>query len=122
MDPLATVREICLAYPEATEQLFGGHAQPTFRVRGRIFAMYVDDHHEDRRLAIWCKAGPGGQDVLVSADPGRYFAPPYVGPKGWVGMRLEGAVDWDDVRALIDESYRLIAPKRLVAELDGRPR
>lgn len=121
MDRLDTVRIICLAYPEATEELFGGHGQPTFRVRGRIFAMFVDNHHGDGRLAIWCKAAPGGQDVLVAANPERYFVPPYVGPRGWVGMRLEGTVDWDEVRALVDESYRLIAPKRLVARLAGAP-
>ena len=102
------LRLICLALPEAAEQETWG--APTFRVRGKIFAM---PRHDDGRLSCWCKAPPGSQMVLVGADPDRFFVPPYVGPKGWVGVRLDGRPDWDEVAALVRRSYRLIAPKRL---------
>lgn len=110
------LRTIALALPEAIEA--GGVAEHTFRVRAKIFALYQDNHHGDGRVATWCKAAPGVQGLLVSADPGRFFAPPYVGPKGWIGIRLDGDVDWHEVGDLIRESYRLIAPKRLVSALD----
>lgn len=83
---------------------------PTYRVRDRIFAM---ERRGDGRLSLWCKAPLGSQAVLVGAAPERFFAPPYVGPKGWIGMRLDGGPDWDEVAALVRRSYRLIAPKRL---------
>ncbi len=85
---------------------------PTFRVRDRIFAM---EKRGDGRVSLWCKAPLGSQAVLVGADPARFFVPPYVGPKGWIGMRLDGGPDWDEVAALVRRSYRLIAPKRLAA-------
>ena len=114
---LQRLRTICLTLPEAAEQVFGGHTHPTFRVRGKIFAMYMDDHHGDGRVALWCKAPPGAQGVLVGANPERFFAPPYVGPKGWIGVRLDGAVDWDEVAGLVADSYRMTAPRRLSAQL-----
>jgi len=104
------LRAICLALPEATEKQTWG--DPTFRVRERIFAM---EKRGDGRVSLWCKAPPGIQEVLVGADPARFFVPPYVGPKGWIGMRLDGAPDWEEVAALVRRSYRLIAPKRLAA-------
>ena len=112
-------RALCLSFPEATEQAFGGHSHPTYRVRGRIFAMYLDDHHGDGRLALWCKAPPGAQQVLIAADPDRFFKPPYVGRMGWVGVRLDRAIDWDELAGLIADSYRMTAPKRLLKLLDG---
>jgi predicted DNA-binding protein (MmcQ/YjbR family) len=112
-DPLVRLRQICLAFPEVTEQ--GGVGDPTFRVRDKIFAMR---HPVDGRLSLWCKASPGAQHVLVDSDPGRFFVPPYVGHHGWVGMWLDVAIDWDEVADLIEESYRMTAPKRLVARLD----
>jgi predicted DNA-binding protein (MmcQ/YjbR family) len=116
---LDRLRSICLALPEATEVNFGGHENsPTFRVRNKIFAMYQDDHHGDGRVAVWCKAAPDGQQILVGADPERFFVPPYVGPKGWIGIRLDRAVDWSQLSGLIEESYRLTAPKRLLRDLD----
>lgn len=116
---LERLRGICLALPEANEQVFGGHTRPTFRVRDKIFAMYMDDHHGDGRMTVWCKAPPGAQGVLVGSDPERFFAPPYVGPKGWIGVRLDRPIDWDELEALITDSYRMTAPKRLLAQLDG---
>ena len=113
------IRQICLALPEAMEQVFGGHTTPTFRVRGKIFVMYMSDHHSDGRLAIWCKAPDGAQAVLAGGDPDRFFVPPYVGHRGWVGVRLERGVDWDLLRDLIIDSYRMTAPKRLLKLLDA---
>ena len=117
-DPLARLRAICLALPEAGER--GGVVEHTFRVRDKIFAMFLDNHHGDGRVAMWCKAPPGAQDVLVGSDPARYFVPPYVGHHGWVGVLLDPPPDWDDVADLVLDSYRLTAPKRLVALLDRR--
>lgn len=115
-DALARLREICLALPEAVEKPFGGHTAPTFRVRDKMFAMTTEDGG-----ATWLKAGPGVQEALVASAPERFFVPPYVGPKGWVGVRLDaGPPDWGELAELVEESYRLIAPKRLAARLDGR--
>ena len=116
-DPLDRLRAICLALPEATEQEAWG--DPTFRVRNKIFAM---PKVGDGRVSFWCKAPPGTQDVLVGADPARYFVPPYVGHHGWIGVRLDTAPDWDEVADLIAESYRMTAPKRLVALLSSSGR
>jgi len=82
---------------------------PTYRIANKIFAM---ERPQDDAVAVWCKAPPGSQVILVGADPARFFVPPYVGPKGWIGIRLDGKVDWKEVTALIERSYRLIAPKR----------
>ena len=115
-DPLDRLRAICLALPEAVER--GGVAEHTFRVRDKIFAMFLDNHHGDGRVAAWCKAPRGMQEILVGSDPDQYFVPPSVGPHGWVGVRLEGAVDWEAVADLVTEGYRMTAPKRLAALLD----
>lgn len=108
--PTDRLRAICLALPEAAEKLAWG--DPTFRVRDRIFAM---EKRGDGRISVWCKAPEGSQGMLVGADPERFFAPPYVGPKGWIGIRLDREPDWDEAAWLIRRSYRLIAPKRLAA-------
>lgn len=104
------LRSICLALPEATEKEAWG--DPTFRVRDRIFAM---EKRGDGRISAWCKAPPGSQEVLVGADPERFFVPPYVGHKGWIGIRLDHEPDWAEVAEVVKRSYRLIAPKRLAA-------
>lgn len=107
--PIDRIRAICLTLPEAHEKVFGGHTTPTFRVRDKIFVM-TNDRHE-----MWCKAPPGAQQVLVGSDPERFFAPPYVGPKGWIGLRLNVTpIDWDLVTDLIRDSYVMTAPKRLL--------
>lgn len=116
-DPLPRLREICLALPEATEKPAG---RPVFQVRGKTFVMFMDDHHGDGRVAIWCKAPTGAQAVLVGAHPARFFVPPYVGHNGWVGVRLDGAVDWDELADLVEQGYRMTAPKRVAALLDRR--
>ena len=114
LDPLERVRRICLAFPEATEA--GGVGDPTFRVRDKIFAM---QHAFKERRSLWCKAPTGLQQALVDAGPDRYFVPPYVGRHGWVGIFLDTALDWDVVAGLLEDSYRLTAPKRL-AKLLGQ--
>jgi hypothetical protein len=107
---LARLRRICLALPEAAEQQTWD--LPTFRVRRKIFAMYV---LQDETPAFWCKAPPGAQTILVNAAPERFFVPPYVGPKGWIGVRLDAATDWAEVADLVGRSWRMTAPKKLVA-------
>jgi predicted DNA-binding protein (MmcQ/YjbR family) len=108
---------ICDELPEADVRP-GQHLKAT--VRGKTFAYHLDDHHGDGRVAINVKVGPGEQAELVASDPARFFVPAYLGPKGWVGLHLDvGEVDEDEVRELVVDSYRLVAPKRLAAQLDG---
>ena len=111
--PLDRLREICLALPQAREK--ETWEIPTFRVRDKIFTMYVED---DDRPALWCKAPPGSQTILIGADPRRFFVPPYVGHKGWVGMRLDNRVNWREVALLVERSWRMTAPKLLARRLD----
>ncbi len=111
------VRRSCLALPEATEKL--SHGSPTFFVR-KSFVMFHDDHHGDGRLAIWCAAPEGAQAFMVESEPERFFVPPYVGHRGWLGMRLDVDVDWDEVGAVINDAYRCVAPKKLLALLDDQ--
>ena len=115
--PLTRLRKLCLSLPEAHEVKAWG--EPTFRVRNKLFAMYAaaDNHHGGGHTAVWCKAAPGNQALMVRADPARFFVPPYVGPSGWIGIRLAGAVDWTEVAELIADAYVLIAPKRVSALL-----
>jgi predicted DNA-binding protein (MmcQ/YjbR family) len=108
--PIDRLRAICLALPEAVEKETWGDA--TFRVRDKIFAM---ERRGDGRAAMWCKAPPGSQMVLVGADPERFFVPPYVGHKGWIGVRLDRKPDWDEVAVIVRRSYRMTAPRRLAA-------
>jgi len=119
--PITRLRKLCLALPEAHE--VEAWSAPTFRVRNRQFAMFADadSHHGGGRPAVWVKAAPGNQDLMVRAAPDRFFVPPYVGPSGWVGVWLDGDVDWPELDDLLRDAYRLIAPKRLGAQLDERP-
>ncbi len=110
MDTVEHIREICMAFPEAAEKPFGGHVSPSFRVRDKIFATINEAQTE-----VTCKAPPGAQGVLVNANPARFFVPKYVGHQGWVGIRLEAAVDWDELAGLLAESYAMTAPKGLRA-------
>ncbi|MDQ3539132.1 MAG: MmcQ/YjbR family DNA-binding protein [Chloroflexota bacterium] len=112
---LAPLRAMCLPYPEAVEaEAFGS---PTFQVRTKNFAMV---HKPDERVSVWCKAPPGAQEAYLASEPDRYYRPPYLGPAGWIAAWLspECQPDWDEIAAIIDESYRLVAPKRLAALLD----
>lgn len=117
-NPLARVRKLCLALPEAHEVVAWG--EPTFRVRNKLFAMYAhaDNHHGAGRHAIWCKATPMTQDLMIRARPDRYFSPPYVGPSGWVGVVLDGKTDWAALADLLRDGWKMTAPRKLVE--DGR--
>jgi hypothetical protein len=111
------VRRICMALPEATERL--SHGEPTWFVQGKkVFAMFDDNHHEAGRVAVWCPAPPGVQATLVDEEPTRFFRPPYVGHRGWVGVRLDVDIDWDELAGIVADAYRTVAPKRLAAQLD----
>jgi hypothetical protein len=117
-DPLESLRKICLALPEATERL--SHGEPTWFVRDKkVFVMYADHHHDDR-VGFWCAAPDGVQETLVGLEPEKFFVPPYVGHRGWLGVRLDVPVDWDQIADLVADAYRRVAPKKLVALLDGR--
>ena len=118
--PLARLRKVCLALPEAHEVEAWG--EPTFRVGNKLFAMYAhgENHHGGGRPAVWCKAGPGNQAVMVRHDPERFFVPRYVGPNGWVGIRLDRNPDWKEIGELMRDAYRLVAPKKLLMALETR--
>jgi hypothetical protein len=120
-DLLAQLRPICLGLPEVTERL--SHGTPTFFVRDKATFVYawVGGHHDHEFAHLWCAAAPGVQEARISADPARYFRPPYVGHRGWIGLRLDGTVDWDEVAEVCEDAYRAVAPKRLVAQLDDQP-
>jgi hypothetical protein len=116
-DPLACLRDRCLTLPEVTERL--SHGEPTWFIRQKkSFVMYADHHHDDR-LAFWCAAPPGDQESMIASDPERFFRPPYVGHRGWLGVYLDVPVDWDEVAEIVEEAYRMVAPARLVAQLDA---
>jgi predicted DNA-binding protein (MmcQ/YjbR family) len=100
---LAKVRKFCLALPEATEK--EAWKAPTFRVNDRMFAMFVDGHHGDGRVAVWCNAPPDAQRVAVLDDPENFFVPPYVGAKGWIGVRLDKGLAWKSVESILRQSY-----------------
>src|SRR5918995_4732070 len=110
---LARIRRLCLALPEVSERL--SHGAPTFFVRGkRAFLMVLTDHHGDDRFAIWCAAPGGAQQMLVEADPGRFFVPPYVGHRGWLGVRLDRGFEPDELAGIAEDAYAEVAPARLV--------
>lgn len=115
MDTLERVRRLCLSLPEATEQVAWG--EPTWRVRKRLFAMYANNHHGDGRVALWCNAPLGVQEMLVQSEPDRYFVPPYVGVKGWIGIVLDRVGD-AELREQIVQSYVMVAPKKLAASVE----
>lgn len=108
-DPLPRLRALCLALPEVTEKV--SHGEPTWFVR-KTFVMYADHHHDDR-VAFWCAAPPGAQEELVAADPERFFRPPYVGGRGWLGVRLDRDPDWDEIAEIVRDAHREVAPRKL---------
>jgi hypothetical protein len=114
-DAVARIRAICLSLPETSERL--SHGAPSFFVRERrCFLMVLDDHHGDGRFAIWCAAPPGDQHMLVEADPDKFFVPPYVGHRGWLGVRLDRGVDWDELAGIVEDAFAAVAPKSLLRE------
>lgn len=114
----ARVRELCMALPEVTERL--SHGECTWFVRGKKVFVQMSDHHHDDRLGLWCAAPPGVMVELVEQEPERFFRPPYVGVNGWLGVYLDVPdVDWDELAAIVRDAYRVIAPAKLTAQLDG---
>ena len=112
---LTKLREICLAFPETSERL--SHGAPTFFVREkRSFLMVLTNHHGDGRFAIWCAAPDGMQKMLVEADPERFFVPPYVGHRGWLGVRLDRRLNWNELAGIAEDAYGEVAPARLVEQ------
>ena len=112
------MRRLCLRLPSVTERL--SHGEPAWFAGAKLFATTADHHHDDR-LGLWCAAPPGAQEALVQAAPGRFFRPPYIGHRGWVGVYLDvDDVDWEDVAAILEDAYCQVAPGRLIAELDRR--
>jgi hypothetical protein len=117
-DALRRLRAICLALPEVTERL--SHGSPAFFVREKkTLVTLLDNHHGDGRLALWCPAPDGVQTQLVDTEPHRFFRPPYVGHRGWLGVRLDVDPDWDEIASIIRDAYRLVAPKSLARQLDA---
>lgn len=113
MDPIDRLRTLCLGLPDAHEKETWG--VPTFRVRDKMFAVVSPRDG----VSVWVKAPEGAQEMLTEADPDRFFRPPYLGPKGWVGIMLQPAPDWAEVSGHVRRSFALVAPKRLAALLDA---
>ena len=109
------VREVCLWFPESTEVI--SHGSPDFRVRGKTFATYVINHHGDRRVALWLNAPSGAQELYTKEEPKHFFVPPYVGPRGWLGVQLDKGISWKRVAKLVREAYEKVAPPALSARL-----
>ncbi|MGH8923678.1 MAG: MmcQ/YjbR family DNA-binding protein [Acidimicrobiia bacterium] len=115
-DPLSTLRELCLSLPETNERL--SHGEPTWFIRDKkVFVTYADHHHDDR-LGFWCAAPVGVQEARTEAEPARFFRPPYVGHRGWLGVYLDVPVDWDEIAEIVEDAYRSIAPASLSKQLD----
>ena len=113
LSSLTRLRRLCLSFPEAHEVEAWG--EPTFRVRNKLFAMFAaaTNHHGGGRTSVWCKAPPGDQELMVRMAPDRFFRPPYVGHRGWLGVRLDGDVDWDEIAELCQDAYDTVStPKK----------
>lgn len=107
-----------MALPGVTERL--SHGAPAFFVGKQFVMLWPHGHHDHEFAHLWCAAPPGAQDELVSTEPDRFFRPPYVGGRGWLGVRLEGNADCRELTAICEEAFRAVAPQRLIAELDAK--
>ena len=118
-DLAGPLRAICLALPEVTERL--SHGAPTWFVRDKnaFVTLWAGGHHGNQFPHLWCAAPPGAQQELTAAEPDRFFRPPYVGGRGWLGVRLDHDIDWTEIAEICQDAYRVIAPARLVAQLGG---
>lgn len=112
------VRSICLALPEVTERV--SHGSPAFFVTKQFVALWPEGHHDDHFPHLWCAAPPGAQGDLIASAPDRVFKPPYVGTRGWIGVRLDGVVDDDEIEMFCEDAYRCVATRRQIALLDSR--
>jgi len=110
---IARIRKVCLSFPETSER--PSHGSPAFFIRGkRAFVMYMNNHHGDGRLALWCAAQPEMQRMLVSSSSKHYHVPPYVGHLGWIGVRLDRRLSWGKITTAIEDAYLTVAPKKLI--------
>ena len=109
----AAVREVCLSLPEATERPSRG--SPDFRVREKTFATFVVNHHGDGRIALWLRAPAGAQALFTESEPDYFFVPPYVGPRGWLGVHLDRGLDWGRIAEQVHDAYVEVAPRSLAA-------
>jgi hypothetical protein len=118
-DLAGPVRDICLALPEVTER--PSHGAPTWFVRDKraFVTLWAGGHHDHEFPHLWCAGLPGAQQELAASEPGTFFRPPYVGGRGWIGVRLDRDLDWAEITELCQDAYRVIAPATLVARLDG---
>jgi hypothetical protein len=114
---LERVRKMIASLPETSEKL--SHGAPTWWGGAKTFAMFHAGAYDEGRVAVWVKAEDGMQASLIEANPARFYRPKYLGPSGWVGIRLDRGVDWGEVEVLLVAGYRLVAPKRALAALDG---
>jgi predicted DNA-binding protein (MmcQ/YjbR family) len=113
---LERLTKICLAFPASSRELMGDHA--AFKVRKKVFVYFLNDHHGDGIVSVACKVLPGDNEALAKSNPARFYLPAYIGPRGWVAVRLDvGKVDWSEVKELVTTSYRLVAPKSLIRTL-----
>jgi hypothetical protein len=111
------IRAICMGLPQVTEKT--SHGSPAFFVNKQFVMLWPNGHHDHHFPHLWCAALPGTQEGLVAAEPERFFRPPYVGGRGWIGMRLDHKVDWEEVEAICEDAYRSVASKKLIAELEA---
>ena len=118
-EPLIRLRALCLALPDSFEKV--SHGAPTFWATKKTFAMYASavHHHGGGRPAVWIKATPMNQALVIADDPERYFKPPYVGPGGWIGVWLDKRPPWTAVAALLEDGFRQVAHKPALAKMDG---
>jgi len=115
---LERLRAICQAFPDAQEKI--SHGEPTwFAGKGKVFAMFDDHHHGAEHVSVWLPAPPGAQEVLIANDPARFWRPPYLGHRGWIAIALDAKPKWGLVADLVEQAYRLVAAKKLIARLDG---
>jgi hypothetical protein len=113
---LERLRKLCMAFPEANERV--SHGTPTwFAGKGKVFATFDDHHHGVDHVAVWLPLPPGAQELLVESDPDRYFRPPYVGPSGWVGVRLDRAPRWKETAELLRDAFLHVATRKLQSRL-----
>jgi hypothetical protein len=113
------IRSMCKGFPGVTEKV--SHGAPAFFVGKQFLILWIDGHHDHRFPHLWCAAAPGVQDELVTTEPDRFFRPPYVGGRGWIGVRLDGPIDWSEMQLIFEDAFRTVAPKKFIRALDENP-
>ncbi len=116
-DTSQRIRSICLALPGVTER--PSHGAPAFFAKSQFLQLWANGHHDHDFPHLWCAAPPGAQAEMIERDGDRYFRPPYVGGRGWIGLRLDRGIDWGEVETLCEDAYRVVAPKSLIKQLEA---